>query len=68
VNLSKGLIKAQKVGGARSALHKFAILNNITINWDIIDEFVPPIDSNANDESYTIKQIKDILECGRFTC
>jgi hypothetical protein len=63
-DVDKGLIKAQKVGGARSAIRKFATLNNITINWDVIDEYVPPIDNNARDEAYTIEQIKEILDCG----
>lgn len=63
-DVDKGLIKAQKVGGARSAIRKFATLNGITINWDLISEYVPPIDNNAKDEAYTIEQIKNILDCG----
>lgn len=63
-DVDKGFIKAQKVAGARSALHKFSTLNQIMINWDYIDEFVPSIDNDAKDEAYTIEQIKSILECG----
>lgn len=63
-DVDKGLVKPQKVGGARSAIRKFATLNYITINWDVIDEYVPPIDNNALDEAYTMEQIKEILDCG----
>jgi hypothetical protein len=60
--VSEGRIKPTTCVSMLPPVKLFCEMNDILLNWKIINRMLPRYDTNATDEAYTREQIKKMLE------